>query len=277
MPLNKLNTLSLTVLMGSRKTLVSAVALGIAAVILAFLAYRQVASVFATRANVAAEQKKIAQLNQKSQELEQLRSSPEFAQADQINKVLPSHKPLLELLNNLNSVAASTKVAITEFQINPGEIATDSTQAVDVKAANVKKKSNPDYNQLDLKLTIIGELSQVRKFMDLIERVSPITTITNLTVDRKVSGSAVSGTTTRADLSLSTYYYTKSISSTLSAPLPEISAREREVFQAILDFTPADIGNQTGVVTGNNQDLFGINGLNVNDLEQQVQLGAPTP
>ena len=76
--------------------------------------------------------------------------------------------------------------------------------------------------------------------------------------------------TTRADLALSTYFYTKSIASTLSSPLPEISAREREIFQAILSFTPAELESQTEIISGDNEDLFGINGLDVSDLEETV-------
>jgi Tfp pilus assembly protein PilO len=266
--LTSFTDLNFSALIKTRRHLVAAAAFGITALILFVLAYQQAGRLFATRAALTAEQRKVAQLNQKAQELEQLRLSPEFAQAEQMNRVLPSHKPLLELLNNLNSVAGETQVSITEFEINPGEIATDSTQ-VATSSRPASQKSTADYDRLDLKLTIVGELAQIRRFMDLIERVSPITTITNLTVDRKVGGAATT-TTTRADLSLSTYYYTKPIASTLSSALPEISAREREVFQAILDFTPAEVEAQTEIITGSNQDLFGINGLNVIDLETQL-------
>lgn len=268
--LNKLEGLNLTLLMNTRKSLMMAVAFGATALILLVLFYQQLMGVFDTRAKLQVEQRKVDQLNEKASQLEQLRLSPEFAQAEQIHRVLPSHKPLLELLNNLNSVANETQVSITEFEINPGEIATDSTQ---VGGATSTRRTSADYDQLDLQLTIVGELSQIRRFMDLIEQTSPITTITNLTVDRKVAGtgSGTSANATRADLALSTYYYTKSISSTLSSALPQISAREREVFQAILAFSPTELEAQTEIVTGANQDLFGINGLSVSDLEEQIE------
>lgn len=268
--LNKLSSFNLSTLMKTRTNAVSAVALALVTCILLFLTYGQLTSTLAVNRNLAVEQQKITQLNRKAQELEQLKFSPEFTQAEQINRVLPSHKPLLELLNNLNAVAGETRVAITEFEINPGEIATDSTQAVSDQVASRKK--NTDYDQLDLKLTIVGQLGQVRQFMDLIERVTPLTTITSLTVDQKTGVVGTSDSATRADLSLSTYYYTKSISSTLSSTLPEISAQERQVFQAILDFTPTQVEKQTGIIGGTNQDLFDINGLSVTDLEQQLQL-----
>lgn len=266
--LNKLNDLNFSVLMKTRKHLVAAIGFGLTGLVLLFLTYSQITAALATNQKLKSEQKRLDQLNKKAQELEQLKFSPEFAQAETINKVLPSHKPLLELLNNLNNVASQTQVSITEFEINPGEIASDSTQ---VNTKTTGKKQSNDYDQLDLDLTILGELSQIRQFMDLIERVSPLTTITNLSIDRKVDNKQTSNLT-RADLSLSTYYYTKSISSTLSSPLPEISSAERAVFQEILSFTPAELENQTTIISGSNNDLFGINGLTVRGLEESLQL-----
>jgi hypothetical protein len=268
--LNKLNTFNFKSLWGTRKNLGLALAFAFTGLSLFVLAYNQTNGALAANRQLKTEQQKLTQLDRKAQELEQLKLSPEFAQADVINRVLPSHKPLLELLNNLNNVAGQTTVAITEFEINPGEIASDSTQATKQPAA---KKKSTDFDQLDLKLTIVGDLAQIRNFMDLIERVSPMTTITSLSVDRQ-SGDTELSSATRADLALSTYYYTKSISSALSSPLPEISAREREVFQAILAFTPAELEAQTEIIGGSNTDLFGINGLNVTDLEETLEIDA---
>jgi hypothetical protein len=266
--LNKLNTLNLNALMSRRKNLTTAIALAATSVILLGLAYGQVSGALGTNRKLAAEEQKVTQLNRKVQELEQLKFSPEFAQAETINSVLPSHKPLLELLNNLNTVASQTRVSITEFEISPGEIASDSTQVAEKAAV---KRATPDYNQLDLKLTILGELNQVRSFMDLIERVSPLTTITSLSVDRRVENGQLSNIT-RADLELSTYYYTKPIESTLSSALPEISERERAVFREILEFTPPELEEQQTIISGDNADLFGINGLTVSDLEETLDL-----
>jgi hypothetical protein len=266
--LNRFSNFNWQLLLNTRKDLVSAVALGVVSLILIGLTFSQVASALSANGELQKQSAKIDQLNKKVQELEQLKFSPEFAQAEQINRVLPSHKPLLELLNNLNSVASETRVSITEFEISPGEIASDSTQ---VSSAVNQRANQKDYDQLDLELTIIGPLAQIRSFMDLIERVSPLTTITSLTVDRKVGNIEVEDAT-RADLSLSAYYYTKSISSTLSSALPEISTAERAVFQEILQFAPAELERQTTIISGSNQDLFGIQGLTVTNLEEVLGL-----
>lgn len=266
--LNELNLNTFMIFVSTRKNVVAAGALIVTACILIFLAVGQVSQALEVRSNVLTEQERVQQLNTKVQELEQLRVSPQLSQMEEIHRILPSHKPLLELLNNLNAVAGESGVSIVSFEISPGEIASDSTQVQE----NVNpRRRNADYDQLELELTVTGGLDQVRSFMEFIERVSPITTITRLTIDRGVQGSGRSGNDiTRATLALNTYYYTKSISSTLASPLPQISQAEQGVFQAILDFTPPNLEEQTTVITGNNTDLFGIGGLNVSDLEENL-------
>lgn len=267
--LNKLNSINFSLIMSTRKKLVTAISLGITSFILLILTYTQITAIFETRKKIEITQKKVNQLNVKTTELQQLKFTPEYAQASRMSEVLPSYKPLLELLNNLNSVANKTNVSITEFQINPGEIITEEEGATRVL---VKKKQSAEYDQLNLELSILGELNQVKEFMNLIERVSPLTTITSLTIDRKTTSfSTEEQQLTRADLYLNTYYYTRPISSALSSALPDITIEEKDIFQEILDFTPPEIESQTQIIGGNNTDLFGINGLTVSDLEKQIE------
>jgi len=254
--------------MSTRKSLVRAVAFGFTSVVLLILMYFQITGISETRKKMETTQKKIDQLDKKTAELQALKFTPEYAQAQKMSDVLPSHKPLLELLNNLNSVASETNVSITDFKINPGEIITEA----DTEAkTTTKKKSLTEYDQLTLELSITGRLDQVKEFMNLIERVSPITTITNLTIDRKAVNINDNQQLTRADLTLNTYYYTKSVSATLSSALPNITQEEKDIFQDILDFTPPEIESQKEIIGGNNTDLFGIDGLDVVDLENQIE------
>ena len=173
--LNNLNSINFSLIMSTRKKLVTAISLGITSFILLILTYTQITAIFETRRKIEITQKKVDQLNAKTTELQQLKFTPEYAQASRMSEVLPSYKPLLELLNNLNSVANKTNVSITEFQINPGEIITEEEGKTKVL---VKKKQSAEYDQLNLELSILGELNQVKEFMNLIERVSPLTIIT---------------------------------------------------------------------------------------------------
>lgn len=278
--LSTLPDINLNILLATRKHLVSAVALALAGVILLILAYTQVPGILATSQRLKVEEKKVADLNQKVLLLDQLKVSPEFNQTDEMDRILPSHKPLLELLNNLNAVGSQTNVSITEFEVSPGEIATDSTKPSDEQAERPKTQSNSgdDYDSLALELTVRGTLEQVQQFMELIERVSPITTITELSLERETSSETGQPTgITRAQLALSAYYYTKSITAAISTALPEISESERVVFQTILDFTPSNLEEQTSIISGSSQDLFGISGLNVTALEQAIDESIETP
>lgn len=250
--------------------MVIAGALIFTSLVLLVLTYSQVTAIFQTQSKIATTQKKVDQLKKKTEELQQLKYTDEYAQAERMSEILPSHKPLLELLNNLNSVANETRVSITEFKINPGEIVSEADQEANKKVAPIKQKRSADYDQLELELSVVGELNQVKEFMTMIERVSPITTITSLSIDRE-SKSVLSGDQmTRADITLNTYYYTKPVSATLASALPKITDEEKIIFQDILKFTPPKIEDQTEIIGGDNTDLFGIEGLAVSDLEKQI-------
>ena len=268
--LNKLSNLNFNLILSTRRKLVIAGALIFTSLVLLVLTYSQVTAIFQTQSKIATTQKKVDQLKKRTEELQQLKYTDEYAQAERMSEILPSHKPLLELLNNLNSVANETRVSITEFKINPGEIVSEADQEANKKVAPIKQKRSADYDQLELELSVVGELNQVKEFMTMIERVSPITTITSLSIDRE-SKSVLSGDQmTRADITLNTYYYTKPVSATLASALPKITDEEKIIFQDILKFTPPKIEDQTEIIGGDNTDLFGIEGLAVSDLEKQI-------
>jgi len=180
-----------------------------------------------------------------------------FAQAEAVNEVLPSHKPVLELLTSLNGAAAGSGVVVTDFVLSPGEIATDSTK-VQVNT----RKSKGKYDVLKLELNVTGPLKQVEEFMTLIERISPITSITDITLSRnntiKDGESEISA---KADLSLSTYFFTQPINAAIEAPLPQIGTKEQEVFLTIKEFTPSNLIKQTEIQGGGQTDFFGTEGL----------------
>jgi hypothetical protein len=85
----------------------------------------------------------------------------------------------LEILSNLNRVAQSSEVVIKNFSLNPGEIATDTTK---VK----KTTTNQRYDYLDLDFTVSGPLWKIQTFLTLIEQVTPISTITSISINRDI-------------------------------------------------------------------------------------------
>jgi Tfp pilus assembly protein PilO len=73
---------------------------------------------------VAKQDKLVSQLQLKEQQLQQLPNSPTFAQVEKVNLVLPSKKPLLELLTSINKAVTTSGVSVSSIELAPGSIAT---------------------------------------------------------------------------------------------------------------------------------------------------------
>lgn len=255
----KRNKLNLRLLMSTRKSLAIAISLATAGTLILFFAsYPQISNITNTNRKLKQENDRLDKLVKKSFELEQVKLLPEFSQADKVEKVLPSHKPLLELLTHLNQIASKTEVSITQFEISPGSIATDSTQ--------VAVKTATNFNKLELNLTVNGPLKKVEEFMSLIEKISPITTITDLSLSRR-SDEKTGEIMTKADLTINAHYFTQSIRTTLESALPKIGQKEKDVFKSIQDFTPSDLDVQTEIQGGGSIDFFDVNKLDLSDSE----------
>lgn len=227
------------------------------AAILFFAAYPQIGEITANYRKLQKENSYLDKLTKKAVELEQVKTMPEFMQAEKVSEVLPSHKPLLEVLTQLNQAAQTNQVIISELKVSPGEIATDSTQI------DNKSKSGKTYNILDLELVAVGQLENVEKFMSTIEKFSPITTITDLSLSRSII--ARSGAVqTKAELKISSHFFTQSISTTIENPLPKIGQKEGETFLKIQEYTPPEIEKQTEIM-GGEEGFFDVGKIEVDN------------
>ena len=192
-------------------------------------------------------------------DLQTIDSTTEYAQADVVRAALPSNKPLLEFLTSLNSIAVASNIAVKDFALSPGSIATDSAEA----ATNKKSKNADNVDTLDLEIEIEGTFDQLQQFLLDIEKISPFTTITQLSLGKGTS--AADRSTDRiigAKLSTSTYFFTQSIKATVDAPLPKLTATDRNVLTALSDFQEYDLPEQTEIL-GGVADPFGINKLEI--------------
>lgn len=208
--------------------------------------------------------KRVAELDkfyEKSQQFKQIAIDPNFNRSSDIDKVLPSHKPLLEILSNLNSVANSSELVIKNFSLNPGEIATDTTK---VK----KSTSNQKYDYLDLDFSVSGQLAKIQDFLSLIEQVTPISTITHISINRNIDTDK--NAQAQANLILRAFYFTQPIRTTITNPLPEIAAADRQILSDINELIPNNLEQQNNVITGDRGNLFGIQDQSIQELEQQL-------
>lgn len=203
----------------------------------------------------------LAKFSEKAEQLKQLAVDPNFNQSSSIDKVLPSHKPLLEILSNLNSVAYGSEVVIKNFSLNPGEIATDTTK--------VKKTTNNQrYDYLDLDFSVSGPLWKIQNFLTLIEQVTPISTVTNISINRNIDEDK--NAQAQADLVLRTFFFTQPIKTTITSPLPVIASADRKIIEDINELIPNTLEQQKDVITGDRGNLFGLQNQTVNDLEKEL-------
>jgi len=258
---------NLKLFLATRKHLVYSVTLIASGVlILVFAAIPQISSILANNSQLKKQQVELAKTEKKALELEQIKLLPEFAQANKVDEVLPSHKPLLELLTGLTQTAQATKIVIREFELSPGEIASPGAE---IKPST--KNKNLGYDTLDVKLSIDGKLYQVEDFITTIEFISPLTTITEISLQRETGDTKDKETRTKANLELSTFFFTQSLKTTLKAPLPKVGQTEIDIFNQIKEFSPSQLKSQTEIIIMENEDLFGIEGLKIENLEQQVE------
>ncbi len=117
------NEANLKLFFNTRQKIILAMALIWGALAMIFLAIKpQVVYLFELNDNLEAERQTLAALKRKVQELDQIEFSQQFERKDKVDEVLPSNKPLLELLFNLNQAMIQTKASVTELKISPGKI-----------------------------------------------------------------------------------------------------------------------------------------------------------
>lgn len=214
-----------------------------------------------------AREQELAKFYEKAEQLKQIAIDPNFNKSSDIDQVLPSHKPLLEILNNLNTVANSTEVIIKDFSLNPGEIATDSTQ---VRTSTNEQK----YDYLDLDFSVSGPLWRIQEFLSLIEQVTPISTVTSIAINRNIDEDK--NAQAQANLILRSFYFTQPIRTTITNPLPDITLAERRILDNINQLVPGDLIKQDSIITGDRGNLFGLQDRSIEELEQSLQQEAST-
>ncbi len=196
---------------------------------------------------------KLEKLEQKLAQLENVRYTPEFSQVDIINRALPSKKPLLELLTNLNMVAVSEQIQITELQLSPGLVATDSAELNAENARRRASQNSQGVDVMDLTLSVRGPRENLHRFLSGIEKISPFSTIVKLSVSSERAGE----TEAQAELTLNTFFFTQTIKTTVDAPLPVLADQDLFVLNELSSFELNELPIPEGITDGGLEDLFG--------------------
>jgi Tfp pilus assembly protein PilO len=231
---------------------------------------------FTIRAKIASETSKLQELKKKQAALEQSETLQLVQLAPQIEQLLPSHKPLLELMTGLNTQAASTGVSFSSIKVNPGSISTASAApaatgkpaAKPAGGAGANKKPAPvkQYDTLSIELLVEGSLSQINAFLTDVEKLAPLSNVTGISLSEiRVSRAqpadpniAGSGLIFEAQLKITTYFFTRSVAAAVDTPLPTVSREDQPFLDQLTTFIYPKTGNATSIQGGGLDDLFGV-------------------
>ncbi len=209
------------------------------------------------------EQVHLVALHKKMSGLDDMAAFQSSDARKKIDLALPSQKPLLQLLNSVNSAAEAGPVTIVKIETSPGKlasssagVATDYSALSGGAAAGGQKINGVDI--LQIQVTIKGTLAQINGFVDKIETSVPITDLTRI---RLASAGNAEQTNNQfeANLTLTSFYFTQPIVVALDTPLPETNGNEQEFLKTLDTFSfPADKPVQETIQGGGQQDLFGV-------------------
>lgn len=245
----------------NRRSFAIAVALFAVCVALAFFAIiPQIQESLDLYSEMQDEKPKLERLQRKLVELDNIQFSPEFAQKEIVDAALPSRKPLLELLTSLHTISELDSVEIDEFSLNPGIIATSEAEIV----AEASKRANAEgVDTIEIKMTVNGTFENVGNFLINLEKISPFTTITQLSLVSRASGDDFNeqASDMQAKITTQSYFFTQSVEASVEAPLPTISTLEQNVLLELTEFSKFDLPEQLEITGGGLEDLFGVDPL----------------
>lgn len=171
-----------------------------------------------------------------------------------INNVLSSSKPFLEILYALAEARSAYPVTFSQLNFSPGEVATSS-------ATSSRKKNVAKQEYLTLNLNITGRHDTLMLFLDRIENMQPLSTITALDLNKRDDGFS------SAKLEIRTYYYTQAVNPSIAAAVPTISSTDKATLEILRNYVllNADQLNQDRVQGGEKDNLFGYEQIDITD------------
>lgn len=249
----------------TRRYILIALSFGFVAVLLLLLGIiPQSKQILSLRSELDKEKPRYAALQDKLKQLEAVEITAEFQQRDLIENTLPSKKPLLELLEGLNTAALASGIVVEEFNLTPGVIATTSaTPPPTSNRTGRSPKAVKPVQGLDVNFTIAGSFAQIQRFAEVVEQIAPFTTITSLELSNpKQQPSSDGGVLFTAEIVTETSYFVGTIASTADTPLPVLTPTDKLTLNKIEPFVASNLPEQNSIQQGGAQDLFKIDGLN---------------
>lgn len=228
----------------------------------------QVRQVLKMRRELKLEKETLQSLRLKASDLEDLQTIAAYRAKNQVDRILPSRKPLLELLAGLSTMAGKNEVRFTEFSLSPGEISSASADFLAEADGGRSKhrasqKKNQDYETMPIELGVEGQFSDVQQFLTDVEQMSPLVTITSLSLQIRGQGVIQAEDKVQATLAIQSYYFTRPVSAALEKALPKLGQKERGVITEIETYEYPSVAVQQRIISGGYEDIFGLSATEV--------------
>lgn len=260
-----------------RYLLWAVVCLGMVLLLLWLVVVAQATQAFSLQTQISESEEMLTRLRKKSATLDQARSLPIYRYQHKISQVLPSKKPVFELLSSLEAVSGRANVEITEIKLAPGLVATQSAEARPSKSKKSKKmpvQNKSGVDEFKVELTISGSFKAINRFFSLINEIAPLTSVTQTEINMR--GGLLSRLNSdekfTATVELETYFFTREIKATVDTPLPEMTGQEEGVLVQLDSFTLPGLTQPSAVIGGGLEDLFGVDTLKMlKDIAQEEE------
>ncbi|OGV96401.1 hypothetical protein A2W24_04705 [Microgenomates group bacterium RBG_16_45_19] len=147
-----------------------------------------------------------------------------------VNRVLPSRKPVLPLINTLANSASGAGVLLNSYAFDPGVVASE--------AAEVKAEEKPgELATMSVKSSISGSYDAVLSFLSALGRVAPLMYPENAAFGGALDPAEPSSEPMPIQVMLAAYYALplKQLGA-MSDPLPEMSQNQQTLLTKINEF-----------------------------------------
>ncbi len=205
-------------------------------------------------------------LNKKASALKTIQTNPLYEKKDIIHGILPSSKPLLPLLYQFEQIATETEVAVIEFTVSPGELASESSElAPDKQVQKKKSKKIPqkDVEAIEFQLVVTGRLLDINEFLTQIDTLVPVTDMFSISLQpsrRKMTDEIgeVGEKMFEAELLLRSYFLSNMPSlPKISQPLTKLNASSQETLANLENLFRLGTSQEQGrEVMGGKENLF---------------------
>jgi len=194
------------------------------------------------KTNLSREKTRLAELTTKLAALEGLDVNELEVKTNVVLQALPVEKDVPQILLAIRGLTQSVGTELRSVQVEPGEISTESAQ--------IKTSKKYDLPFLVFKITIAGNLEQLKEFLLKIESIAPLMRVDKIDISQK-EGMA------EADLDLDTFFLPLPVSlGVTEKQLSSITAQEEKIYQKLSKLEEIQPGESLPSITSGKTNPF---------------------